>query len=216
VRSRPVLAALAVPAIPVVLAAALVVGGAGPAAGDCASPMLAYPAGEVDRGDTITVTGEAFGDACHDTGPPPAGQGVLGRPLTDVEVVIAQGGTEVVVATGDADASYAFVVDVVVPAALEPGEATVHARWPGGRSPDMGAAPLVVTDAAPPDAAAPGRSGAPGSAAGAEDDGGSPLVPLAAAAAAAVAVTVTAAGAAMAVAARRRRSGGAGDQAGRS
>jgi hypothetical protein len=51
----------------------------GAAAGaDCSSPTIEYPAGPVDRGQAITVTGSAFGDNCYDTGPPAGGPGGAG------------------------------------------------------------------------------------------------------------------------------------------
>ena len=102
-----------------------------PAAGaDCMGPAITPLTSPVGRGLTITVQGEGWGDSCYDTGPPPAGQGALGQPLTGIEVVITQGPTEVVVARGDADAKYTFTVDITVPDSLQPGPATVSARSP--------------------------------------------------------------------------------------
>src|SRR5215218_4330045 len=80
-----------------------------PAAGaDCSSPTIEYPAGPVDRSQAITVTGSGFGDNCYDTGPPPPGQGALGRPRDGIEIVITQAGDEHLVAQGGADAEYGF------------------------------------------------------------------------------------------------------------
>jgi hypothetical protein len=73
----------------------------------------------------LTVTGQYFGDDCLDTGTVPAGVGPLGEPLAGLVIVIDQGGNEFVVATGSAGDDYAFKVDVVVPAGLEPGDATL-------------------------------------------------------------------------------------------
>jgi hypothetical protein len=114
------------------LAGALVVWGATAAGADCSGPVVDHDAGPVDRGQEITVTGTGFGDNCYDTGPPPAGQGILGEPLRDVEVVIVQGDVEHIVAEGAADDAYELSVDVVVPPELEPGEALVRVRWGGG------------------------------------------------------------------------------------
>jgi hypothetical protein len=127
-----------------------------PAGADCSSPTIEYPAGPVDRGQAITVTGSAFGDNCYDTGPPPPGQGALGRPRDGIEIVITQAGDEHVVAEGGADADYGFEVDVVVPADLQPGEARLQARVvdPTGTVSvfDRTDQPLLVSDAAPPSA----------------------------------------------------------------
>lgn len=107
---------------------------AGPALADCIGPTIDYEPGEVTRGERITVTGEGFGDNCYDTGPPPEGQGVLGNPLTDIEVLFLQGTTEIVVARGAANADYEFDVTVTVPVELEAGEVTIEAGHELGES----------------------------------------------------------------------------------
>jgi hypothetical protein len=84
------------------------------------------------------------------TGPPPRGEGTLGHPIDDIEIVITQGGTEQVVARGAADDEYAFSVDIVVPSGLAAGEARVLAR--GGAVTaafDATDAPLVLGDGPP-------------------------------------------------------------------
>jgi hypothetical protein len=131
-------------------AAFLVVLGTSPAGADCSGPMIEYDAGPVDRGQAISVSGGGFGDNCYDTGPPPAGEGILGRPLTDVEVVITQAGVDHLVAEGNADDEYEFTVEVVVPADLAPGEARLQVRWGPGTTwaVDQTDQPLVVSDAA--------------------------------------------------------------------
>jgi hypothetical protein len=144
------------------------------AAADCSSPFLHYPAGEVDRGDVVTVVGESFGDDCHDTGPPPPGEGPLGRPLAGVEVVVTQDGVDTVLATPQVDERYAFAAEVTIPATLVPGDARLHARWPAtewtsGRTDVAGAGRLVVTDAPPP--AAPGTDEAAATRADGDGDG---------------------------------------------
>jgi hypothetical protein len=114
-----------------VLAALLVVSG-GPAAADCIGPTIEITQREVVRGDALTITGSGWGDNCYDTGPPPAGEGVLGVPVTGISVYIVQGTVEWLVAAGDADAEYEFDVTVVVPSDLQPGAAEVQARYEGG------------------------------------------------------------------------------------
>lgn len=133
------------------LGAAFFVGlGPSPAGADCSGPTIGYDAGPVDRGQAISVTGGGFGDNCYDTGPPPASEGILGRPLTDIEVVISQAEVDHLVAEGNADGDYEFAVEVVVPADLAPGEARLQVRWGSGTTwaVDRTDQPLVVSDAA--------------------------------------------------------------------
>ncbi|WP_436795038.1 hypothetical protein [Actinospongicola halichondriae] len=117
---------------------------------DCAGPTIEYEPTEVVRGGLLTVTGTGFGDNCYDTGPPPEGEGVLGNPLTEIEIHLVQGDDERLVATGSADEEYGFRVDVIVPASFTPGAMSITV--------DVGPAfavfaspedPLVVTEAAP-------------------------------------------------------------------
>lgn len=98
------------------------------ASASCVGPELAYDSGQVRPGDTVRVVGQYWGDACFDTGPPPAGQGVLGLPRQGIEVMFEQGGTQTVVARGNADADYQFHVDIVIPHTAAPGEARLVAR----------------------------------------------------------------------------------------
>ena len=72
------------------------------AVGSCLPPRVEVGRQTVGRGESVTVTGAGFGDNCYDSGPPPAGEGQLGRPLEGIEVVIAQATAEVVVARGAA------------------------------------------------------------------------------------------------------------------
>lgn len=99
-----------------------------PAAARCIGPTI-RPVGSAVRGATITVQGTGFGDNCYDTGPPPSGERALGVPLTDIELYVAQGAGEVMVARGSADAVYEFAVDITVPPRLAPGPARLIARW---------------------------------------------------------------------------------------
>jgi hypothetical protein len=95
------------------------------AAAACPQPTAKVRPTRVVRGATVTITGQYFGDDCLDTGTVPAGVGRLGNPLTGLVIVIDQADREYVVASGSADADYEFSVDIVVPAGLEPGQATV-------------------------------------------------------------------------------------------
>lgn len=115
----------------------------------CLGPTLTYPSGEVRPGTTISVRGEWFGDDCYDTGPPPDGQGALGRPLQDVDIVLDHaGGETVVVGTVSADDDYGFTLDIRVPTDLPGGETAVRAVWADGEAtgPDD-AEPLIVAGA---------------------------------------------------------------------
>ena len=134
-------------------AAVLTAGFATPsvAQADCAAPTYVHDDGGVGRGGTISVTGMFWGDDCHDTGPPPPGEGRLGLPLTDLEVVFVQDGTEILVATGNADEFYAFEVDVVVPAELDPGLVSVEVRFEEMVGLDETSGPLRVNRKEPLD-----------------------------------------------------------------
>lgn len=111
----------------VLLSGVAVLRWAAPAAASCLGPTVEHQ-GEVVRGTTFVVTGRGWGDNCYDTGGPPEGEGTLGRPVTDIEVVISQAGQEIVVARGSANWDYNFFVEVEVPVDLQPGVATVFAR----------------------------------------------------------------------------------------
>ena len=141
--------------IPFVLLASVValtasVALAAPASADCSGPAISYDRGTIDRGGSVTVNGTGWGDGCYDTGPPPDGEGVLGNPLTDVEISFVQGGARIVVATGAADSDYEFEIDVAVPVALEPGPVQLVAES-GQRAAfvDPTAEPLVVSSKSP-------------------------------------------------------------------
>jgi hypothetical protein len=118
---------------------------------DCVGPTVHHPVGEVDRGDTITLTGEYFGTNCYDTGTPPPGEGVLGKPATGIEVVLVQGDQETVVAAGNADKELKFTAEVEVPSTLQPGVVTVLARTDtGAQSFDNPEEAMTISDAPPP------------------------------------------------------------------
>jgi hypothetical protein len=142
---------LAGPAL-LLVAAAVGFGAASPAGADCAGPTFRHDLGPVDRGGPLLVEGLAFGDNCYDTGPPPEGQGVLGKPRSDISVFVVQDGEEHLVAEGSADDDYGFAVEVPVPAGLDPGEADVVVRLPDGfEAYDQEALPFTVSDAVPAD-----------------------------------------------------------------
>lgn len=102
-----------------------------PASADCNGPSMTFSPHEVVRGGEVIATGEAWGDNCYDTGPPPDGEGVLGRPMTDIEIVVVQGEREWVVATVDANDDYRFTTPVNVPQDATPGDAQMIARKSG-------------------------------------------------------------------------------------
>jgi hypothetical protein len=83
---------------------------------------------DVGRGETVTVSGTAWGDSCYDTGPPPAGEGALGVPVPEITVVLVQGAREWELWTGAANADYVFSADVTVPGDASAGVATLGAR----------------------------------------------------------------------------------------
>jgi hypothetical protein len=116
-------------------------------AASCPESTLQFKPTRVARGGVLTITGKNLGDDCLDTGTVPPGVGPLGNPLTGLAVVINQGALEFVVATGSADGDYAFQVEVVVPAGLEPGEATVNLLAGDGRL--AATTPLVISAVAP-------------------------------------------------------------------
>jgi hypothetical protein len=94
------------------------------ASASCVGPALSYDVAQVRPGDTVRVVGQYWGDDCFDTGRPPVGQGVLGPPRQGIAVVFEQGGTQTVVARGNADGYYQFQVDIAIPQTADPGGGT--------------------------------------------------------------------------------------------
>lgn len=92
---------------------------------DCIGPTYTNTGGDLAHGDLVTVTGYGFGDNCYDTGPPPPGEGDLGRPLTGIEVYFEQRGQLHLVATGNAGEDYAWEIQVPLPAVLDVGDVGV-------------------------------------------------------------------------------------------
>ena len=117
---------------------------------------MQHEVGTFDRGGLLLVEGVAFGDNCYDTGPPPAGEGVLGKPRSDITVFVVQGGEEHLVAEGAADGEYLFTVEVLLPAELEPGEADVVVRYAeGAEAYDPDLLPFTVSGAEPAEPVGP-------------------------------------------------------------
>jgi hypothetical protein len=100
----------------------------GSAGASCIGPTVLLDGGEVEPGDTIAIEGIGWGDNCYDTGPPPEGQGALGVPASDIEIVFLQDDIEILVATGDADAAYEFGATITIPSGLQPGKFDLVAR----------------------------------------------------------------------------------------
>jgi len=117
------------------------------ATASCVAPTARLRPSRVTRGATLTITGQYFGDGCADTGTVAPGAGALGEPLTGLVIAIDQADREYIVATGSADDRYEFSVDVVVPAGLQPGQATVSVVAGDARMEVP--TPLVISAAAP-------------------------------------------------------------------
>ena len=102
--------------------------GVGTSEASCVGPQISYGVTPVSPGQVVRVTGEYWGTDCFDTNHKPRGIGNLGEPQADIEVVVLQDGNGPVVARGDADRDYGFVVDVSIPGPLQPGTITIAAR----------------------------------------------------------------------------------------
>lgn len=171
------------------MAVAAVIATGSAAEARCIGPTLVVAPEPVDPGREISVDGRGFGDACHDTGLPMDAHGVLGEPLSDLQVQIVQGGNAQVIADVTADDDYAFQVSIVAPAWLQPGKAQLKVTR-GGVQPEQPVAEgtLTITDAPAQSAgddttsadeiAAPQLDADPRSQ-GSESSGRSPLVFLA-------------------------------------
>jgi len=114
---------------------------------DCAAPIVRFTPTRVARGGVVTITGQNLGD-CLAPAAPADGVGRLGTPLTGMAIVIDQGDREVLVATGSADSDYRFRVDIVVPADLDPGDASLNLL--GGGDARLAISPaLRISNASP-------------------------------------------------------------------
>ena len=116
-------------ALSIIALCATFLAGGRSAAADCLSPTIELTHHDVAPGDYLTFVGSYWGDNCYDIGLPPDGEGILGVPIDGIEIFIVQGDDEWLVATGAADAAYAFEVTVVAPSELATGVAEVQARW---------------------------------------------------------------------------------------
>ncbi|MEY2582981.1 MAG: hypothetical protein QOE09_2830 [Ilumatobacteraceae bacterium] len=119
-----------------------------PATASCVAPTVKFKPTRIARGGVLTITGQYFGDNCLDTGTLPAGVGPLGNPLAGLVIVIDQGDREFEVATGSAGSDYTFKVDVVVPAGLDPGDASINILGVGDARLTT-SPPLVISTASP-------------------------------------------------------------------
>jgi hypothetical protein len=114
--------------VAVVVAVAALTVTPGPVSAGCSGPIVEHDVGSIDRDGTVEVIGSGWGNNCYDTGPPPEGEGVLGKPATGINIFLVQDGVEHLVATGNADEEYEFEVEVPVPDDLEPGPVELVAR----------------------------------------------------------------------------------------
>ena len=115
-----------------VLIGAYLAGTAHVAFADCMGPTISHDTGKFEAGDQLDIEGFAFGTNCYDTGPPPEGEGVLGVPVSGIEILLVQGDLIIPVGAGDADGNYEFMVSITVPSDLAPGEFSVVASIGGG------------------------------------------------------------------------------------
>jgi hypothetical protein len=126
--------------------------GVGPSAASCVGAQISYDVTPVSPGQVVRVTGEHWGTECYDTGNQPRGVGSLGEPQANIEILVLQNGAGPVVARGDADHDYRFVVDVSIPGPLQTGTIAISARV-GGAQPQVaagGTIPVTNTSAAVP------------------------------------------------------------------
>lgn len=156
---RQTIMRLLVLAIVAVFAVGLIA--ASPASADCNGPSMTFTPHDVDRGGEVTVTGTGWGDNCYDAGVWPEGEGVLGRPVNDVEIVVIQGDMEWAIATVDADDDYGFVTRVVVPQDAAPGDAQLIARKPGTLPPVFNPDPTLRISTAAAVTSAPTTASTP-------------------------------------------------------
>jgi hypothetical protein len=133
---------------------AVFVSDADPAVADCGPATIDFSPRQVHPGGSLVVVGSAWGDECHDAGRPPPGEGVLGRPVTDVELVVVQGSSEWLVGRASANAEYRFEVTVTVPLGAEPGPAELVARH-GGHDAYNADPSFLITGSSPTTTASP-------------------------------------------------------------
>ena len=93
----------------------------------CVAPELEVRPASVEPGGSVTVTGTGFITECNDVITPNEPPPPPSPPETGIEIAFVQGDDIDVLATVSADASYRFIVTVIVPADATAGEATVRA-----------------------------------------------------------------------------------------
>jgi hypothetical protein len=124
---------------------ALVLGGAADAGADCSGPSIRVNPTGGPGGVTVTVTGQAFGNNCYDTGPPPPGEGVLGVPQRGVVLTFTDAaGRTTELTTVDAGQQYGFVTQVTIPDGAAPGVGRLDSVSPSG-NPSAPGVPFEVT-----------------------------------------------------------------------
>ena len=127
------------------LLALLTLGLTADAGADCAGRSIRVNPTGGPEGATVTVTGQAFGNNCYDTGPPPPGEGVLGVPQSGVVITFTDAtGTATELATVDAGPQYRFVTEVTVPTGATPGAGRIDSVSPAG-NPSAFGVPFEVT-----------------------------------------------------------------------
>ncbi|WP_191563573.1 hypothetical protein [Janibacter melonis] len=116
----------------------------------CEAPSITVSPTKAKPGDQVTITGAAFGTDCNDTGngdedttPEP----VLGDPAADIDLVLSADGTRSTLATVDADADYAFVQRVTLPAHVT-GPVEIYATLAEGYDTDP--VTLTIQEGQPP------------------------------------------------------------------
>jgi hypothetical protein len=82
---------------------------------DCSGPTVHVEPRSGAPGSAVTITGEAFGDACNDVNPQP-GEPPLGNPLQDIEVAFTDAGhATFVLGVVDAGPQYHWTLESSVP-----------------------------------------------------------------------------------------------------
>ena len=105
-----------------------------PASGDCAGPSIGLRPRTVHAGERVLVRGDAWGDACNDTGVAVGpcsfrGGPPLGEPQQDIRLFLTgpRASTRLPLGVVDASESYDFETEVTIPK-VEPGKYRLIAR----------------------------------------------------------------------------------------
>lgn len=108
-------------------AAAVALGGVGPALGGCVSPAVGLDVASAPVGGTVVVQGRYFASECNDTG-----SGGCSRrsdeaePEEDIRIELHQGDLDWALARVDAGSDYTFAAPVEIPEKVLPGPALVR------------------------------------------------------------------------------------------